>query len=103
TGKPLLEVIGRAGTRRKQLTLCRPAAEKGLSPARVDGGEHTSRPALPQSAMGEQVQAADADEVERERLGEPARGGDADAQAGEGPRPHADGDALEGLPADPGL
>ena len=46
---------------------------------------------------------ADADEIDGERLGEAARDGDADAQAGEGAGSEADGDALEGIPSDVGL
>ena len=48
---------------------------------------------------GERRQAGDATDLDLPGLGQRARGGDADPQAGERARPEADGDPLDRLPA----
>jgi hypothetical protein len=57
---------------------------------------------LVRGTLGERSQAGDADQLDRQRLREPPRRGDPDAQAREGARPHAHGDPLERAPGELG-
>ena len=74
-----------------------------LAAARVDYGEHAVRPSPASAPLASAARLENAEQPDRQRLCEPARGRDAHAQAGEGPGPDPDGDAVESFPPDPGL
>jgi hypothetical protein len=97
---PLLELLGPADQRLPDpLAGRRVERREDLAAARVEDGEALAGGlGLPQRPP-DRVQRADAGRRQAEAGGQPAGGGDADPQAGEGTGAEADDEALDPLPA----
>ncbi len=100
----LLELGWAQGARQHDLSPAGIAAGEGLAAAGVDHSNRRGRAAvILHRGEGECVQARNADELGRQRLGKAAGGRDPDAQAGEASGADADGDPLQVIPTEPGL
>src|SRR4029077_13597021 len=86
---------------RWRLIARRVGAGERLATQRVDDREHSlPLPSpLPPCGMRERAQARDADDLEPQRLRQPTRGRDPDAQAGEPAGTQSNGDPVELAPA----